>query len=172
MGAMVDVRRGVRAMGVLPTTLTVLAVLGSALVAGVFFAFSAFVMPALRRLPVAQGIAAMQSINITAVRAAFMTAMFGTALVCLVLLVFAVRGWGQPTAVPLLLGSLLYLVGVVGLTMFFHVPLNDALAALDPNAGSSAPVWSDYLSRWGAGNQVRWIVPLAGSACYVLALIR
>jgi uncharacterized membrane protein len=33
-------------------------------VGGIFFAFSAFVMKALDRLPPAQGIAAMQSINV------------------------------------------------------------------------------------------------------------
>jgi uncharacterized membrane protein len=159
-------------MSSLLTTLTVVGLLGTALVAGVFFAFSSFVMPALERMPAAQGMAAMQSINLTAVRAAFMTAMFGTALVCVALLVFAIRGWGQPYALPTLLGSVLYLVGAIALTIVFHVPLNDALAALDPNAPSSAPVWSDYLRRWDAGNQVRWIVPLAGSACYAIALVR
>jgi uncharacterized membrane protein len=38
--------------------------LGSSLVAGIFFAFSNFVMKALARVPPAQGIAAMQSINV------------------------------------------------------------------------------------------------------------
>jgi len=36
---------------------------GSALVAGVFFAFSSFVMKVLARVPSAEGIAAMQSIK-------------------------------------------------------------------------------------------------------------
>jgi hypothetical protein len=49
---------------VLIVTLTVLAALGSGLVAGIFFAFSAFLMTALSRLPPLQGIAAMQSINV------------------------------------------------------------------------------------------------------------
>ena len=39
------------------------ALLGSALVGGIFFAFSSFVMKALARVPPAEGIAAMQSIN-------------------------------------------------------------------------------------------------------------
>lgn len=46
---------------------TLIAALGCGLVAGVFFAFSSFVMPALKRLPPAQGISAMQSINRLAV---------------------------------------------------------------------------------------------------------
>ncbi len=45
--------------------LTFAAVLGSGLVAGIFFAFSTFVMRALGQLPQDQGIAAMKSINIT-----------------------------------------------------------------------------------------------------------
>jgi uncharacterized membrane protein len=56
--------------------LTVVAALGCGLNAGVFFAFSSFVMKALARLQSAQGIAAMQSINAVAVTPAFMTALF------------------------------------------------------------------------------------------------
>jgi uncharacterized membrane protein len=47
--------------------LTVVAALGCGLNAGVFFAFSSFVMKALARLQPAQGIAAMQSINLVAI---------------------------------------------------------------------------------------------------------
>ena len=59
--------------------LTFLAALGCAMMAGVFFAFSAFVMKALARLPAEQGVAAMQAINVAAVTFAFMAALFGTA---------------------------------------------------------------------------------------------
>ena len=44
--------------------LTLLAALGCAMMAGVFFAFSGFVMKALARLQPAQGVAAMQAINV------------------------------------------------------------------------------------------------------------
>ena len=50
--------------------LVIVTAVGAACTGGVLFAFSSFVMPALRRLPPAQGVAAMQSINVTAVRAA------------------------------------------------------------------------------------------------------
>ena len=48
--------------------LTLLAALGRALMAGTFFAFSAFVMCALGRLRPATGIAAMRSINVVVIR--------------------------------------------------------------------------------------------------------
>jgi uncharacterized membrane protein len=65
--------------------LTFTGAIGSALVAGIFFAFSTFVMQALGRIPAEQGITAMQSINITVINPLFMLAFLGTGAVCLVL---------------------------------------------------------------------------------------
>jgi hypothetical protein len=59
--------------------LAALTALGCGLNAGVFFAFSSFVMKALARLQPAQGIVAMQSINLMAVTPAFMAGLsFGS----------------------------------------------------------------------------------------------
>jgi uncharacterized membrane protein len=152
--------------------LTVVALLGSALVAGIFFAFSSFVMPALARLPADRGVLAMQSINITAVRPAFMSALFGTAVVCVVLLIAGARSAGTSSGVLLLIGSVLYLASAIVLTTAFHVPLNNELAAADPTAADSVALWARYLSRWGAGNQLRWIGPLGSAVLFALALRR
>ncbi|MDN5698593.1 MAG: hypothetical protein L0G70_11570, partial [Rubrobacter sp.] len=57
---------------------TLAAALGCGLVAGVFFAFSSFVMAALKRLPAAEGVAAMQAINALAVTPMLMAGFFGT----------------------------------------------------------------------------------------------
>lgn len=69
--------------------LTAITALGCGLNAGVFFAFSGFVIKALTRLQPAQGIAAMQSINLAAVTPAFMTALFGTATAAVAVAVWA-----------------------------------------------------------------------------------
>lgn len=58
--------------------LKLFSVLGCGLMAGVFFAFSSFVMNALARLQPTQGIAAMQSINITVINPLFMAPFLGT----------------------------------------------------------------------------------------------
>lgn len=100
--------------------------LGCGLIAGVFFAFSTFVMNALARQPPAQGIATMQSINITVINPLFMTAFLGTAVACILLAISSLLNWHQPSAAYLLVGSLLYLVGTVLVTIVGNVPLNDA----------------------------------------------
>lgn len=151
------------------TALTVGAAVGSGAVGGVLFGFSTFVMKGLSRLPAGQGIAAMQSINVTAVRPAFMTAMFGTAGACIPLAVHAIRGGGEANRVLLLAGAGLYLVGTIGVTAAYHVPRNNALALLDPSAPGAANDWARYVVEWTRGNHVRTATALAATACFALA---
>jgi uncharacterized membrane protein len=150
--------------------LTLLALLGTGAVGGVLFAFSSFVMPGLKRLPSAQGIEAMQSINVTAVRPAFMTAFLGTALLCVVLTVRAFMTWGDRRAVLLLVASVLYVVGTIGLTIGYHVPMNDDLATLQPHSAAAAAQWADYVSHWTLWNHVRAGAALAATAVFAFAL--
>jgi uncharacterized membrane protein len=62
--------------------LTLLAALGCGLMAGIFFAFSAFVMKALSRLPASEGMAAMQAINVAILNPLFFVVFFGTLALC------------------------------------------------------------------------------------------
>ncbi|UUZ79344.1 hypothetical protein LJK88_29775 [Paenibacillus sp. P26] len=75
---------------------TLASALGSGLTAGLFFAFSAFVMNALSRIPPEQGIAAMQSINIAVLNPWFGVVFFGTTLTSAVLCFVSFFRWGKP----------------------------------------------------------------------------
>ncbi|HKX30737.1 MAG TPA: anthrone oxygenase family protein [Blastocatellia bacterium] len=152
--------------------LTMFSALGCGLIAGAFFAFSVFVMKALARLPSAQGIAAMQSINIVVINPWFMTAFLGTALTCALLAVSALSKWHQPGAAYLLAGGLLYLIGTLTVTMVFNVPRNDALAAVDPSSADGAGLWAGYVAGWTAWNHVRTIAALAAAASFIVALVK
>jgi uncharacterized membrane protein len=146
--------------------------LGCGLAAGVFFAFSSFVMSGLDRLPPGEAIAAMQSINITAVRPLFMTALFGTAAACLPLIVIGFRHRDERVGVLLLIGAALYLLGTIGLTMGFHVPRNDALALLDPKRADAAAAWHDYSVAWTRANHLRTLAALGAAGAFTAALIK
>jgi uncharacterized membrane protein len=153
----------------LMSVLVLLSALGSGLVGGIFFAFSTFVMGALARLPVPQGIAAMQSINIVVINPLFMAAFMGTAVLCLIVAIGALFGWSGPRPALVLAGALLYLVGNIVVTMTGNVPLNDALAAVDPASAEGAAVWARYLSSWTSWNHVRTATGLAAAACFIIA---
>lgn len=150
--------------------LKLFAVLGCGIVAGVFFAFSTFVMPALAQLEPAQGIAAMQSINIKAINPWFMTALFATAAVCLFVSILSLLKWHQPNAVYLLVGSLFYLVGTVGVTIAFNVPLNNALAIVKPESAESAILWAKYLNDWTLWNHLRTVSAIVATTLLAIAL--
>ncbi len=144
--------------------------LGCGLIAGVFFAFSSFVMNALAQLQPTQGIAAMQLINITVINPLFMAAFLGTATACIFLAVSSVLRWHEPGAAYLLIGSLLYLIGTVGVTIVCNVPLNEALARVEPDSTEGASLWVSYLANWTAWNHVRTIAALAATAMLTIAL--
>ncbi len=157
-------------LGDLTAVLAVLAALGAGLIAGTFFAFSSFVMQALGRQPAAQGIAAMQTINVTVINPWFLGAFIGTALLALAVAALGLwQGWAGST--PLLLGgALLYLVGCFGVTAAFNVPRNEALAKVAAESAEGAALWHRYLSGWTAWNHVRTAASLAAAACFILAL--
>jgi uncharacterized membrane protein len=153
-------------------TLTLATALSCGLVAGVYFTFSSFVMEGLNRLPPAQAIAAMQSINRMAVKPVFMTAFLGTGLACLWLGVWAVRSWGDRRAAWVLAGSALYVLGSIGVTGAANVPLNDKLDTVAPDGATAAGDWSGYLHPWIAWNHVRGITCLAAAALLTVALTK
>jgi uncharacterized protein (TIGR02246 family) len=152
--------------------LTLVAALGSGLVGGIFFAFSGFIMKALARVPPAHGIAVMQSINLTVLNVWFFAVFFGTGACCLVLGISSLFRWGKPGAGYLLVGSLLYLIGTIIVTIACNVPLNDALAAVDPSSTDAGRVWTDYLKKWTAWNHLRTGAALAAAALFIVGLCR
>ncbi|PSB54260.1 DUF1772 domain-containing protein [Chamaesiphon polymorphus] len=146
------------------------AAIGCGLMAGVFFAFSTFVMPALARLQPDRGIAAMQSMNITAINPLFMLALFGTAIACLFIFISALLHWDRSGTIYLSIGSLLYLVGAILVTILANVPLNNALAIVKPDSIEGANFWAKYLRDWMFWNHIRTLAALAASAMFVVSL--
>lgn len=151
-------------------SLVIVAILGSGLMAGVFFAFSTFVMQALARLPAAQGIAAMQAINITVINPLFMLGFMGTAVVCGILLVGYLTGL-LVSSLWLVAGCLLYLIGTFGVTIVCNVPRNEALAKVDANTTDGASLWKVYVKEWTAWNHVRTGFALLAAGALTMALV-
>jgi uncharacterized membrane protein len=150
--------------------LTLVTALGAGLVAGVFFAFSTFVMAALGRVPGPEGIRAMQEINITVINPWFMTALFGTGLACVAVIVAALADWDHAYGPYLVTAGALYVVGCVGVTMFFNVPRNNVLAKVDPANPEAGEIWRRYLVEWTGWNTVRTGASLAATAGLIAGL--
>jgi uncharacterized membrane protein len=152
--------------------LTLVAALGSGLVAGFFFAFSSTVMGALAQRPAAQGMAAMQSINVVVLRSSFIATFLGTGVVCVVAFIVSLLRWHEPGAAWLVSGSLLYLVGSLWVTIAFNVPRNEALKRFAPADLAGQTYWADYLVTWTIWNHVRTVASLAAAAAFTIALCK
>ena len=151
---------------------TLVAALGCGLIAGVFFAFSAFVMKALFRLPAKVGIAAMQSINVVVLNPWFLGVFFGTAVACAAVLAWSLVRWPAPGSAYLLVGGVLYLSGTLLVTIVCNVPRNVSLAAIAPDDSSAESHWADYVNSWTIWNHARTLAALLASILFVLALGR
>jgi uncharacterized membrane protein len=150
--------------------LTFLTALGCALVAGVFYAFSAFVMAGLDRSAPGTAVAAMQGINREAPRPPLMLVLFGTAALCVAVAVVALverDGVGSSLA---LAGAAAYLVGGVGVTMACNVPLNERIDRVDPDGPATAEKWRRFDRPWRSWNHVRTVSGLAATSGMIGAL--
>lgn len=142
--------------------------LGSGLMAGVFLAFSSFVMQALARLPEQAGIAAMQSINITVINPLFLGIFFGTALGSIGLLLATLIS-PAPSAM-IIAGGILYLAGTFGVTVIGNVPLNNRLAGMEAMGDAAKAFWPNYIRRWSRWNHLRAVAATLATLAFICAL--
>jgi uncharacterized membrane protein len=144
---------------------------GCGLMAGVYFAFSTFIMTSLGRLDQAAGIAAMNAINVDIVRSLFMPLFLGTTVAGAVLVVMGALRFSEPGAISMIAGGGLYVVGMFVVTVALNVPLNDALAAVKPSAPEASALWATYLKDWVFWNHVRTVASGGASALFIVALV-
>lgn len=124
--------------------------LSAGVMAGVYFAFSAFVITSLDKLAASSAVAAMNSINRVIVTSAFMPLFWGSSLLAGILIVLA--SW-QSSGMLATLAGVVYLTGMLLVTALFNVPLNNRLR--DCSEQECADVWSVYTRRWTFWNHVR-----------------
>ena len=112
-------------MSSLPVTVALwAAALSSGLMAGVYFAFSGFIMKAFDELETAQSVTAMNAINEIILRSLFMPVCFVSSIISLLLIVIAFVYWDEAGAGLVLIAGMVYFVGMFVCTVVFNAPLN------------------------------------------------
>ncbi len=142
------------------TALLWAAALSSGLIAGVYFTFSGFVMRAFGEIDTTHAIAAMNSINKTILRSAFMPLFFGSSIISVLLMIVAIYNWSDASAALILLAGAVYFIGMFVCTVLFNVPLNNFLAREDSYSSNAQQIWSRYLTIWTNWNHLRTISSL------------
>ena len=152
------------------TLLLWFAALSAGLMAGVYYAFSGFIMRALAELDPPGGMLAMRSIDRVILRSSFLPLFLASTVGCLFLVAYGLVWADQPGALPMAGGGALYVLGMFAVTMLANVPLNNALEAADPASAEGAALWNRYLVRWTAWNHVRTVSCVAALGLFVAAI--
>ena len=143
------------------------AAIGSGLMAGIYFAFSAFIMKSFGRMDTTHAITAMNAINETILRTWFMPLFFGTSIVSVLLSSFSIIHWNEIGTGLGLMAGIVYFVGMFICTVVFNVPLNNSLARANPGSDESRQIWSHYLKTWTSWNHLR---TLSSLICCILCI--
>ena len=142
------------------------AVLAYAFVGGVFLAFSDFIMRSLANTGGVGGVQAMQIINREVFRWVFMTLFLGLVPISLIIIGYAATHSDGLATSLMALAGLIYIFGCFGVTVFFNVPMNEALAGMEHSQSATQDYWTRaYIPRWTFWNTVRML------ACAVSAIL-
>jgi uncharacterized membrane protein len=153
------------------TILFVLTGLLTSLLAGVFFGYAVSVNGGLGRLSDRSYVAAMQSINIVILNPLFLTTFMGPVLL-LPLLTFL--HWNQPDQLLLLAASVVYVLGVFGITAGGNVPLNERLAKLDLKSASEKDVEEArkaFEKSWNRLHTLRTLAAILATTLFLIACL-
>jgi len=142
-----------------------------ALMAGFFYAFSVCVMPGLDRISPSMAIEAMQAINAAVRNPVFFMTFFLTPLVAIIAAGLTYLSDGKRAAIFMGLATGIYVLLAQLLTVSVNVPMNEALAVVDPATTQAHTLWRDYSTLWTRWNTVRTITSLVAMLVFAGAMI-
>lgn len=145
--------------------------LWSAVIGGVFSAFSEFIMSALARTKPPAAIEAMQHINVTVIKTQFVAGILSIALFSVLFSIYSLMVFDGPARITILLATLVYLPTVFFMTMFGNVPMNNKLERLDHTTSEAETYWNIYVRDWTRLNHVRSLGSVITSGLYIIAAI-
>lgn len=142
------------------TILVCLAAISAGLMAGVYFAFSGFIMRSFDQLGAIQATNAMNAINDVILRSWFMALFFGSTLLFMLLSVIALFNTELPGRWLLLINGLIYVSGMFACTAIFNVPLNNRLSNVPQDESEVSSHWGLYYQKWTRWNHFRGVCSL------------
>lgn len=156
-----------------PVTFYIAASLACGLVAGVFLAFSDFLMRSLDAMRPTGAVEAMQAINRKVKPSLFVVLLLVLGVVSLSIAGHALATQEGVEAHLAVAAATIYMVGVIGVTFLRNVPMNERLALFARDDPKAVRYWSTvYRPRWTAWNHVRTLASASAALCYMIASLQ
>lgn len=137
--------------------LLALAAVVSFVMAGIYFAFSGFIMSSLNNIGAKEAAIAMNSINEEIVRSSFIPLFFGSSILAVLILIAPLLSGDIAYSVPPTAGSVTYLIGMFSCTVVFNVPLNNRLVSAISSGKDPEQEWKHYFRYWTRWNHLRTV---------------
>lgn len=145
--------------------------LWSAVVGGVFSAFSEFIMSALLKAEPSSGIEVMQHINRDVIKTQFVAGILSIGIFSVLFGFYSLVVFEGASLITLILAVLVYLPSVFLITIFGNVPMNNRLDSLDHTSAEAHDFWRDYGEKWTRLNHLRSIGSILTAGLYLIAAI-
>ena len=145
--------------------------LWSAVIGGVFSAFSEFVMSGLLRTAPAGGIEAMQHINRTVIKTQFVAGILLIGPLSIFLAFYALNNFDGAARAAALVAPAIYLPTVLLMTIFGNVPMNNKLDRLDHKEPGAESYWREYGRVWTRLNHIRTVGSVLTAIIYLTASV-
>jgi uncharacterized membrane protein len=146
-----------------------LAVISTALITGLFYGYSCSVNPGLARLSDNAYLAAMQNINRAIQNPLFFSSFFG-ALLLLPVAAFFNYQIRPARCYLLLVATLVYAAGVIGITVACNIPFNNTLDSLSLNGISAPEAKAARLAFEGSWNKWHAVRTLFSTLALILSV--
>lgn len=147
----------------------------SGLIAGLLFSYQISVNNGLRALSDSEYVKAMQSINVVIVNPVFVICFIGLVFLFPISSYFLFKE-GTTQLFYLMLGAcLVYLTGVICVTFFGNIPLNNQLAGFDiVNAlpDEVAAMRKAFENKWNQFHLIRTVAAIVAFVCALFAVFR
>ncbi len=145
--------------------------LWSAIIGGVFSAFSEFIMSGLLRAAPASGIESMQHINKTVLKTQFVAGIISIAVFSVLFAIYSLTTFNGAARWTLLLAPMVYVPSVFLMTLFGNVPMNNKLERLDHTSMEAAAYWIRYGRVWTQLNHVRSLGSILTAGLYTISAV-
>ena len=148
-------------------------VLLTGLVAGLFYSYACSVTGALAKLPDKEYIVTFQSINTAILNGWFFASFMGSLIFLPLATWLSYRTDGEVAFGLLLSATVLYAIGVFGVTLFGNVPLNNMIARFDVDTATPKDILSlreRFETPWNNLNLIRTVAAILSFLLAVLSI--
>lgn len=112
----------------------------------------------------------MQNVNVAVYRSVFMIVFMSLVPIAAATTIWSITALGWMNSVFVIIGALLYILGMFMVTGMGNVPLNASLKHIDVNHQDTEVAWKTYYTRWTKLNTLCCVFGILTGVSWIIAV--